>query len=105
MGKSSKVPFYGGFWSTRVVRPLFLAGLVRPPGTFRLPSRLAAQGVELREPGDLETLHALLEEYLNLVQADALTPAWHPWLGDIGVDGWDRVLVAYLEAHCSALGC
>ena len=99
MGKSTQVPFYGGFWSRRVVRSLVMAGLLPPPRCVRLPARRAAQGIQTREPGDLETLHALLEDYLNLVQADALAPAWHPWLGDIGVDGWDRVLLADFERH------
>ena len=104
MGRSRKVPFTGTWLSCRIVRPLFLWGLLPIPRDAALSHRLQARGVRLEDPGDLETLHALLEEYLGLVQADELQPAPHPLLGELGIDGWDRLHVRHFEQHCRQFG-
>lgn len=104
MGRSRKVPFVGNWFTVHVAGPLFMRAWVPVPHHLQLPKALRAQGIELLEPGDLETLHALLEEYLNLVQADELEPAWHPVFGNIGVDGWDRVHVRHFEYHLRQFG-
>ena len=94
-----------GNWVTkRVVKPLILGGVLRMPKNLRLPARIAARGVTLREPGDLETLHALLEEYVSLVQADELRPAEHPAFGPMSVDDWDRLHVLHFEHHLRQFG-
>jgi len=104
LGRSTKVPYLGNWFSCHLLAPLVLRGLVPIPKNLQLPRRLRARGVTLREPGDLETLHALLEEYLNLVQADELRPARHPVLGDIGVDGWERLHLLHFAHHLRQFG-
>lgn len=104
MGRSQQVPYLGNWFARRVMWPLFYRHLLPVPRNLQLPLRLQAEGVNLREPGDLETLHALLEEYLLLVQADELRTAFHPVFGDIGVDGWDRVHVRHFEHHLRQFG-
>ncbi len=104
MGRSAKVPRAGNRVIAAVMGPLALRGWLPLSWTARLPRSLRTQGIETREPGDLETLHALLEEYLTLVQADELTPAPHPCFGRIGVDGWDRLHVLHFEHHLRQFG-
>ncbi|HNT87453.1 MAG TPA: DUF1569 domain-containing protein [Candidatus Hydrogenedentes bacterium] len=99
MGRSTKIPFLGNWFTRRVVAPLILRGILPIPRNLQLPRRLRARGLTLREPGDLETLHALLDEYLNLVQADELRPARHPVFGDIGLDGWERLHLRHFAHH------
>lgn len=104
MGKARAVPFGGNWLTTRVLAPLVLRGWVPIPKNVKLPNAVREMGIEMRVPGDLETLHAALEEYIALVQADELTPAPHPVFGDIGVDGWDRMHVLHFEHHCKQFG-
>ena len=75
MGRSQQLPHFGNWFSRRVLAPLFLHGLIPMPRNLQVPARFRDQGVTLREAGDLETLHALMEEYLALVQADELATA------------------------------
>ncbi|MBI2432796.1 MAG: hypothetical protein HYV26_08000, partial [Candidatus Hydrogenedentes bacterium] len=70
MGRSRQVPYFGNWFSRRVLGPLIIRGWMPMPHNIQLPAHLRYEGITLREPGDLETLHALLEEYLTLVQAD-----------------------------------
>lgn len=104
MGRSARVPYAGNWVMSNVVGPLALRGWLPLNATAGLPASLRAQGIEGREPGDLETLHALLEEYLALVQADELTPAPHPRFGHLGIDGWDRLHVRHFEHHLRQFG-
>ncbi len=104
MGRSKQVPFNGNWFSVRVIGPLFLHGFIPIPKNLQLPRRLREQGVTMREPGDVDTLRWLLEEYLNLVQADELRPAPHPQFGDVGIDGWDRIHVRHFEHHLGQFG-
>ena len=104
MGRSNQMKFYGNWFTAHVMGPVCLHGLLPIPKNVQLPKRFRDQGVTLREPGDLDTLRRLLEEYLNLVQADELRPAPHPLLGDIGVDGWDRLHVLHFEHHLRQFG-
>lgn len=104
MGRSKTVPFLGNWFSRIVLRPIILNGLLPIPKNLPFPKWLQETGFNGREPGDEETLHALLDEYLNLVQADELTPGIHPVFGDIGVDGWDRLHVLHFEHHFKQFG-
>lgn len=99
MGRSRQVPFFGNWFTRRIVGPIFLTGIFPIPKNLQLPETLSAQGIVAREPGDLNTLRSVLEEYLGLVQADELKPGLHPAFGDIGVDGWDRFHVMHFEHH------
>lgn len=104
MGRSKAVPMLGNWFTRGFVAPLLLWGILPIPKNLKLPNHVTAQGIVMREPGDIETLHALLEEYLNLVQADELKPAPHPVLGDLGIDGWDRLHVRHFEHHLKQFG-
>ena len=104
MGRSKQMPFVGNWVSRKIAAPLVLSGIVPIPKNIRFPKWIRKTGFDGREPGDEETLHALMEEYISLVQADELTPAPHPAFGDIGVDGWDRMHVHHFEHHFKQFG-
>ena len=105
MGRSRTIPFVGNCVTRYVARPLVLSGLLPLPKRNGWTARiLQQQGLRTREPGDLETLHALVEEYLGLVQADELEPAPHPTLGRLDIDGWDRFHVIHFEHHLNQFG-
>lgn len=104
MGRSRTIPFVGNCLTRYVARPLILSGALPLARNSRASRILKQQGLRTREPGDLETLHALVEEYLDLVQADEFRPAPHPTLGRLGVDGWDRFHVLHFEHHLKQFG-
>jgi hypothetical protein len=104
MGRSQQMPFFGNWFTCQLLAPLILNGLLPIPRNVRYPERLIAEGVTGRETGDLETLQALLEEYLDLVQAGELEPAPHPLFGNIGIDGWERMHVRHFEHHLKQFG-
>jgi len=104
MGRSRTIPCFGNCLSRYVWRPLIFAGALSLPKNMALPPHLAQQGLVSREPGDLETLQAILEEYLTLVQADELHPAPHPAYGRLDIDGWDRFHVLHFEHHLRQFG-
>lgn len=104
MGRSRRVPCYGTPLTRYLLRPLAVYGVLPVSKNRRLPEALTAQGITDQEPGDIELLHALLEEYLNLVQADELEPAPHPLFGPPGVDGWERLHLRHFEHHCRQFG-
>jgi len=82
----------------RIVGPLVLSGLLRIPKNLKIP------GSGEMPRGNLETLQAVLEDYLNLVQADELAPVPHVYFGDLGVDGWARLHMAHFEHHLRQFG-
>jgi len=95
----------------RLPRPGLLARMAGPfvlRGIAPLP-RSACRCFEPAEDqgqsqhGDIETLHALLEEYLMLVQTGELNPPPHPFFGAIGVDGWADFHILHFERHLKAL--
>ena len=104
MGRSTKVPYVGNWLSCKVFGPLIIRGIIRIPKNVTLPKPFQDRGIDLQEPGDIETLQALVEEYLALVQADELKTGLHPAFGDIGVDGWDRIHVLHFEHHLRQFG-
>ena len=104
MGRSRTVPFVGNGFTRHLVRPLLLAGVLPLSRNSRAARTLQRQGLQTRESGDLETLQAILEEYLGLVQADELQPAPHPTLGRLDIDGWDRFHVLHFEHHLKQFG-
>jgi hypothetical protein len=84
-----------------VVRPLLLHGWIAMPRNIRVED----SGLPLMTAqGDIETLHAVLEEYLALVQADELTPPPHPALGALCVDEWARLHYVHFEHHLRQFG-
>ncbi|NLN91890.1 MAG: DUF1569 domain-containing protein [Candidatus Hydrogenedens sp.] len=104
MGRSLHVPDYSSFLSRKLTKKLILSGMRSLPKNMHLPAHLIRQGIRDRETGDLETLQALMEEYLNLVQADELEPAPHPCYGKMSIDEWDRFHVLHFEHHLKQFG-
>lgn len=101
MGRLGTMPDRGTWLTKRVLKPLILNGVVR------IPKNVKMRGAARQPQGvmeDLETLHAVLEEYLQLVQADELTPPPHPLFGDLGVDGWAKMHLRHFEHHLRQFG-
>lgn len=97
MGRQGELPDHGNWFTRRVLGPLVLAGLA--PFPIRWTNWMLDHLAPATEFGDVETLHAVLEEYVNLVQADELTPRKHPFFGDIGIDGWAAFHVRHFEHY------
>lgn len=99
MGRLGDVPDKSNWLLRRIVAPLIMRGVIRIPKNIRgsdFPKR------PYRD--DLETLHAVLEEYLAVVQAGELEPKPHPGFGDIGVDGWAAMHYLHFEHHLRQFG-
>ena len=99
MGKSTKVPDYSTWFTRSLMKPLLLKGIIPIPKNQALPASLEQQGIRTIEPGDLESFQALMEEYLRRIQDDELTPAPHPYLGEMTIDEWDRFHILHFEHH------
>ncbi|MCK5862883.1 MAG: DUF1569 domain-containing protein [Candidatus Hydrogenedentes bacterium] len=104
MGRSTCVPDCSNWFSRSVTQRLVVHEFLHIPRGIQLPSELTSRGITLQESGDLETLHAIIEEYLYCVQADELEPASHPFFGPLDVDGWDRLHVRHFEHHLKQFG-
>ncbi len=99
MGASDRIPDCSN-WRLRVlVKPLVLLGVLPMPRNLHLPQALEDQGIKPIDGGSIETLQAVMDKYLHLVQADELAPAAHPFFGPLDVDGWDRLHVCHFEHH------
>jgi oxepin-CoA hydrolase/3-oxo-5,6-dehydrosuberyl-CoA semialdehyde dehydrogenase len=99
MGRLGDVPDRSNWVLRKVIAPLILNEIIRLPRNLPAPPypKRAAQD-------DLETLHALLEEYLGLVQAGEFAPKRNSALGDIGVDGWAKMHLVHFEHHMRQFG-
>jgi len=104
MGRSTQVPDFGNWFSRTVLKKLALLSIMPIPKNMKLPGQLTDRGIIAQEPGDLETLQAIIEEYLHLVQADELEPAPHPYFGPLTVDEWDIIHVKHFEHHLKQFG-
>ena len=103
LGQGSQVPDASTWFTRNIVRPLLLNGIVGISHGYCLPKTW--ETFNLASPGDdTETLHALLEEYLALVQAGELDSPSHPVLGPIGIDGWARLHVMHFDHHMRQFG-
>lgn len=103
MGRGPELPDKSTWVSRNLIRPLILNGLVPIPKNVRLPRPKSAPAPA--EPaGDLETLHAVLEEYLSAVETGQLHPPPHFFFGDLGVDGWAKMHVHHFEHHLKQFG-
>lgn len=94
MGRLGRLTDRSNAVTRRIVKPTILNRIVSIPKNLKgMP--LSADA----ESENLETLHALLEEYLALVQAGELHPSPHPVLGPMDVDEWARLHVLHFEHH------
>lgn len=104
LGRSGDLPPLHNWFTRTMVRPLMLSGWISMPRNIRMPRLYRKMEIVLQEPGDEETLRALLEDYVNLVQADELVPRDHPLFGPMSVDDWDRYLVIHIDHHLRQFG-
>lgn len=102
MGQGGDIPFAGNWFTVHVIGPLVIHGLVPIPKNVKAPAGLLQPSEPIQT--DLETLHAVLERYLNLVQSGELTPKPHPIFGDIGIDGWAKMHVRHFNHHLKQFG-
>ena len=102
MGKGPEYRFAGNWFTMRVVSPLMLNGWLPVPRNLK--GIQSVPPLPDPPPGDSETLHAVLETYLNLVQSGELDPRRHPAFGDIGVDGWAKMHMVHFEHHLKQFG-
>lgn len=100
MGRPTPLPDNSTWFGRRVVGPLIINGILPMPKNVKSPM----PAMDAAGKADIETFHALLEEYLTLVQADELKPAPHPYFGTIGVDGWAKLHVVHFEHHMKQFG-
>ena len=103
MGRGSQLPDRSTWFTRNVLRRLLFWGVVRIPRNVRLP-RATDERPVARERADVETLQAILEEYLALVQAGEMTPPPHPLLGPLDVDGWARMHMLHIDHHLRQFG-
>ncbi len=101
MGKGDEFPFAGNWLTKKIVGTITLTGWLPVPRNLKLERRVPVPDAP---PADTETLHAVLETYLGLVQSGELTPYCHPFFGDIGVDGWAKMHVVHFEHHLKQFG-
>ncbi len=98
MGRNGGPVDRSTWFTRRIMGPLVLSGWWRIPEKY-----LFDEHGEVPE-GNLETLQAVLEDYLDLVQAGELEPLPHSRFGELGVDGWARFHVAHFEHHLRQFG-
>ncbi|MDZ4859628.1 MAG: hypothetical protein SGI88_11660 [Candidatus Hydrogenedentes bacterium] len=95
MGSALIGPDASTWFSRSILRPLVLHGFIPLPRAAEMlcPVPAGAQPNHV----DLETLHALLETYLDRVHTGDLVSSRHPIFGEIGIDGWARLHVVHFE--------
>lgn len=102
MGRGPEYPFAGNWFTVSVIGPLMLNGWLRIPRDLK--GLQTNPPIPQPEPADTETLHAVLETYLELVQTGDIGPRKHPAFGDIGIDGWAKMHVLHFEHHLKQFG-
>lgn len=91
-------------WFTRnLIKPVILSGAVKLPRNVKLPRR-PGQPAPMMADGDIESLEAVIDEYLALAQAGELEPRLHPFFGLLGVDEWARFHVLHFDHHLRQFG-
>ena len=104
MGKGEECPFTGNWFSKNVIGPLLVNGIMRMPKNVKVRGMKMDQAQLAPLAGEVETFHAVLDEYLDAVQSGALLPKIHPYFGDLGVDGWAKCHVMHIEHHMRQFG-
>jgi hypothetical protein len=55
-------------------------------------------------PGDLDTLSAAIQEFIERREAGTLETSTHPLFGDVGPDGWAVLHVQHIKHHLKQFG-
>jgi len=98
MGRSGSIPDRSDWVKRNLLKRLLFAGLLRIPKNIPI-AKAAADVLSPPKSYDVESLHALLEEYLGLILADEITPPPHPLLGPFSVDDWAEFHCLHFEHH------
>lgn len=103
MGRSQPIDDTSNWLQRNVLKRLLLAGVLRIPKNIKVPDRVAER-LAAPKPYDIESLHALLEEYLGSILADDIDPPPHPALGRFSVDDWACFHCRHFEHHFRQFG-
>jgi hypothetical protein len=98
MGRTDPLPDQSTWLSRNILRHAMLHGVLP------IPKGLSSPRMQKSPTSDLETFHALLEDYLAHVQSGDLQPPPHPFFGPLGVDGWARIHLRHFEHHLRQFG-
>ena len=99
MGRLGDSPDVSNVFLRAIVRPLMLNGIMPILKNLKAPDY-----PQINKADDLESLQAVLEEYLGLVQLGEFNPKPHPAFGPIGIDGWAKMHLRHFEHHLRQFG-
>ncbi len=103
MGRNGSIQVRSNWVQRNVLKHLLIAGLMRIPKNIKASDKVA-EYIAPPKTYDVESLHALLEEYLGLILADDLEPPPHPVLGPFTVDEWASFHCRHFEHHFRQFG-
>jgi hypothetical protein len=103
MGRSERAKNQSNWFRRQIFKRLVLSGIVQIPRNIKVPEAIAER-IAPPKPYDVESLHALLEEYLTLTLADEIDPPPHPFLGPFSVDDWASFHYRHFEHHFRQFG-
>ena len=104
MGQGAPLADKSTWITRRVVAPLLMHGLVRIPKNIQATDQPRFELDEILEPNPDKYLLRMMQEYLDAVQADEITPHVHPAFGHVGIDGWSKLHVAHFDHHLRQFG-
>lgn len=104
MGRGPELPDVSTWFTRNLIGPLLLAGWLPIPKNVKGVRPVGTPNDAPMPRGDAETLHAVMDEYLRLVESGELDPPRHPAFGEIGVDGWAQMHVLHIEHHLKQFG-
>lgn len=100
LGKDPETPNEGGFFGAHIAAPLILNGYLKIP-----PGQKGPAMYDVAAPS--ATLEELAAEFAAFVSAQAkpgFAPPSHPYFGDIGPRGWEKLHVVHMEHHLRQFG-
>lgn len=103
MGRSEPLTDRSTWVQRNVLKRLLFWGAIPIPKNIKVPEGIADR---LAPPKryDVESLHALLDEYLNYVLAGGGDPIPHPILGPFSIDDWANFHCLHFEHHFKQFG-
>ncbi len=102
MGRLPAARRWGGWHLRWIVAPLILRGWLRIPRNT--PAPLPRSMRESPPEEDVETLHALMEEYLQKSEAGEIALPPHPVFGPLSADDWARFHAVHFDHHLRQFG-
>lgn len=103
MGRSEPLGDRSNWIQRNVLKRLLFWGVMPIPKNIKV-SAVAAERIAPPKPYDVESLHALMDEYLSLVLTDGIEPPPHPLLGAFSVDDWAHFHCLHFEHHFKQFG-